>query len=96
MTNATWTPHDEQTALAGYLASRVCDRALGRNEDECLRNAPRDVYRYVSEPRLFGHGGNVPGRGSDDHIEWFQPVTVHSVCIASQYLYAVLETPRKC
>jgi hypothetical protein len=44
MTNATWTPHDEETALAGYLASRVCDRALGRNEDECLRNAPRDVY----------------------------------------------------
>jgi len=44
MTNPTWTPQDEETALARYLASRVCDRALGRNEDECLRNAPRDVY----------------------------------------------------
>jgi hypothetical protein len=44
MTNAAWTSHDEETALAEYLASRVCDRALGRNEDECLRNAPRDVY----------------------------------------------------
>jgi len=43
MTNAAWTPQEE-TALAEYLASRVCDRALGRSENECLRNAPRDVY----------------------------------------------------
>ncbi|WP_404786905.1 helicase-related protein [Altericista sp. CCNU0014] len=44
MTNTAWTQHDEETALARYLTRRVCDRALGRNEDECLRNAPRDVY----------------------------------------------------
>jgi hypothetical protein len=43
MTNAAWTPQEE-TLLAQYLAERVCNRALGRNEDECLRNAPRDVY----------------------------------------------------
>ncbi|MBE9182035.1 hypothetical protein IQ268_26050 [Oculatella sp. LEGE 06141] len=43
MTNTAWTSQEEK-ALAEYLAGRVCDRALGRSEDECLRNAPRDVY----------------------------------------------------
>lgn len=43
MSNAPWTPQEE-TLLAQYLVERVCDRALGRSEDECLRNAPRDVY----------------------------------------------------
>jgi hypothetical protein len=35
---------NEETRLAEYLVNRVCDRALGRGEDECLRNYPRDVY----------------------------------------------------
>jgi len=43
MTNVAWTPQEE-TLLAQYLVERVCDRARGRSEAECLRNAPRDVY----------------------------------------------------
>jgi len=57
MTNVAWTPQEE-TALAGYLARRVCDRALGRTEDECLRNAPRDVY-FI---------GNLRPRPVDDDL----------------------------
>lgn len=34
----------EEWKLAEYLAKRVCDHASGRNESECLRNYPRDVY----------------------------------------------------
>jgi hypothetical protein len=43
MTNITWDSQEE-TRLAEYLSNRVCDRASGRSEDECLRNSPRDVY----------------------------------------------------
>lgn len=35
---------EEEPRLAEYLVRRVCDRAAGRAEDECLRNYPRDVY----------------------------------------------------
>jgi hypothetical protein len=57
MTNAAWTPQEE-TLLAQHLAERVCSRALGRNEDECLRNAPRDVY-FI---------GNLRPRPVDDDL----------------------------
>ncbi|HEY9671440.1 MAG TPA: helicase-related protein [Waterburya sp.] len=56
MTNATWNSSQEETALAEYLSSRVCDRASGRSEDECLRNSPRDVY-FI---------GNLRPRPEDD------------------------------
>jgi hypothetical protein len=36
--------NQEQWKLANYLARRVCDRASGRLEDECLRNHPHDTY----------------------------------------------------
>src|SRR5262245_40918366 len=34
----------EETLLAGYLVEQVVGQAAGRLEDECLYNAPRDVY----------------------------------------------------
>jgi len=34
----------EETKLAQFLVSRVCDKASGRNELECTHNYPRDVY----------------------------------------------------
>lgn len=43
MSNETSTANEE-TRLAEHLVARVCDRALGRTDDECLRNYPRDVY----------------------------------------------------
>lgn len=56
MTSTTWTSSQEETALAKYLSNRVCDRASGRSEDECLRNSPRDVY-FI---------GNLRPRPEDD------------------------------
>ena len=43
MNSLSWTPQEE-TRLAKYLVERVCTRASGRRDDECLRNYPRDVY----------------------------------------------------
>lgn len=43
MANGNWS-ENEETMLAEYLVARVCDRASGRSEAECLRNYPRDVY----------------------------------------------------
>lgn len=43
MTQHSWSPTEEQ-ALARHLAEKVCLRASGRLDDECLRNYPRDVY----------------------------------------------------
>src|SRR5438128_2614477 len=43
MSNANWAPQEE-AQLAEYLVTRVCDRASGRTDNECLRNYPRDVY----------------------------------------------------
>jgi len=34
----------EETLLAKYLVERVCGRASGRLDEECLYNPPRDVY----------------------------------------------------
>ena len=34
----------EEPLLAEFLISRVCGRASGRGEDECVRDAPRDRY----------------------------------------------------
>lgn len=34
----------EESQLAEYLVQRVCARASGRADAECLRNYPRDVY----------------------------------------------------
>lgn len=38
-----WTPNEE-AKLVEYLVRRICDRATGRFDSECLRNYPRDVY----------------------------------------------------
>jgi hypothetical protein len=38
-----WPP-SEEAQLVEYLARRICDRARGRFDAECLRNYPRDVY----------------------------------------------------
>jgi len=43
MSNGQWTPQEE-TRLAEYFVARVCERASGRAETECLRNYPRDIY----------------------------------------------------
>ena len=43
MNGTNWTP-EEESQLAEYLVSRVCGRAAGQLEDECLRNYPRDMY----------------------------------------------------
>jgi hypothetical protein len=43
MSNVSWN-FQEETKLADFLVERVCDRASGRNEGECIRNLPRDVY----------------------------------------------------
>ena len=34
----------EELKLTEYLIDRVCSRASGRAESECLYNYPRDVY----------------------------------------------------
>lgn len=34
----------EEWKLAEYLSQRITDRGVGRDEPECLRNYPRDVY----------------------------------------------------
>lgn len=49
MTDGARNPQ-EQTLLAKYLSRRVCDRASGRSEYECLRNFPHDVY-FISNLR---------------------------------------------
>ena len=41
--SAPWTPQEE-AQLAEYIVQRICSRASGRAQDECLRNYPRDVY----------------------------------------------------
>jgi hypothetical protein len=43
MNDVEWTPQEEEK-LATYLADRVCSKAEGRDEPECLRNFPRDRY----------------------------------------------------
>lgn len=43
MSSAPWG-HEEEVRLSEYLVDRVCTRASGRSEDECLHNYPRDVY----------------------------------------------------
>jgi len=36
--------HEEEVKLTEYLVARICSKASGQCEDECLRNYPRDVY----------------------------------------------------
>ncbi|MGB3940827.1 MAG: helicase-related protein [Candidatus Manganitrophaceae bacterium] len=43
MSNGNWN-QQEETRLAEFLVARVHDKASGRDEPECLRNYPRDVY----------------------------------------------------
>ncbi|RLB92781.1 MAG: hypothetical protein DRH50_09060, partial [Deltaproteobacteria bacterium] len=43
MTSENWS-HQEETRLAEFLVARVCDKASGRSEPECVSNYPRDVY----------------------------------------------------
>ncbi|MCD6506488.1 hypothetical protein J7M22_07650 [Candidatus Poribacteria bacterium] len=43
MTDKNWTPQEEWR-LAEYLIQQVCERAMGRSEQECLYNYPHDVY----------------------------------------------------
>lgn len=54
MDNGRWDSYEE-TRLAELLITRVCDKASGRSEPECIYNYPRDVYfignlRPCSEP----------------------------------------------
>jgi hypothetical protein len=44
MSNSHYDRNHEEWLLAEYLVERICGRAAGRTEDECLRNHPRDVY----------------------------------------------------
>ncbi len=43
MSNGNWN-QQEETRLSEFVATRVCDKASGRSESECVRNYPRDVY----------------------------------------------------
>lgn len=45
----------EESQLVEYLARRICDRASGTADDECIRNYPRDVY-FIGNLRPFGDG----------------------------------------
>jgi hypothetical protein len=38
-----WSP-DEESRLSEYLIQSVVDKALGKSEEECTNNYPRDVY----------------------------------------------------
>lgn len=38
-----WLP-DEESKLSDYLIQSVVDKALGKSEEECIHNYPRDVY----------------------------------------------------
>lgn len=53
----------EETLFTEYLVRQVCDRALGRSEDECLRNYPRDVY-FIGN--LRPSPDNQPETGTDN------------------------------
>jgi hypothetical protein len=43
MPTQNWNP-EEENQLTAYLVRRINERASGRNESECLKNYPRDVY----------------------------------------------------
>jgi hypothetical protein len=49
--SAAWTAQEE-AQLAEYIVQRICSRASGRAQDECLRNYPRDVY-FVGSIRPY-------------------------------------------
>jgi len=49
----------EECALAAYLIHRVCDRAKGCTEEECLRNYPRDRY-FIGNLRPGQEAEKVP------------------------------------
>lgn len=55
----------EETALTAYLIHKVCDRAKGRAEDECLRNYPRDLY-FIGNLRPINPGDRIPGEDISD------------------------------
>ena len=55
----------EETALTAYLIRKVCDRAKGRAEDECLRNYPRDRY-FIGSLRPFHPDDEIPGEDISD------------------------------
>jgi hypothetical protein len=50
----------EQLGLTSYLIDRVCGRALGRLDDHCDNNYPRDVY-FIGNLRPQEEGPNRPG-----------------------------------
>jgi hypothetical protein len=52
------SPHEE-LKLAEYLAGRVCDRATGRLDEECLVNYPRDVY-FIGNLRSSAGAAAIP------------------------------------
>ena len=49
--SAAWTAQEE-AQLAEYIVQRICSRASGRAQEECLRNYPRDVY-FVGSIRPY-------------------------------------------
>lgn len=53
----------EESLLVEFLARRICDRASGAADDECIRNYPRDVY-FIGNLRPFEDGIS----GSDGYL----------------------------
>ena len=52
--------YEEEIRLTEYLINRVCAKATGRSEPECLHNYPRDVY-FIGNLRPRNDGLTVTG-----------------------------------
>jgi Helicase conserved C-terminal domain len=59
--NGTHWGHEEEVRLTEYLIDRLCAKATGRSETECLHNYPRDVY-FIGNLRPRNHGLAVTGQ----------------------------------
>lgn len=68
--NGTHWGYEEEVRLTEYLIDRVCAKATGRSETECLHNYPRDVY-FI---------GNLRPRNNDLDITG-QPVNMQELLI---------------
>ncbi|MFQ5750386.1 MAG: helicase-related protein [bacterium] len=57
MSNTPWG-HNEEVRLSEYLVERICSKASGRSENECLHNYPRDVY-FIGNLRPVEEGSQI-------------------------------------
>ena len=73
MSQEAFNRNEEKTLLARYLAHRVCDRASGRSEAECLKNPPHDVY-FV---------GNLRPRPAEDEYDGFLSELINKLAPAA-------------